>query len=83
MALAGLAKLAPIVPVPGNGKLRFQPVWVEDVVTCIVALLDEGGKGETIQLGGPEYYTYDQLLDQGRLAGAGVTAKSDDFHQAD
>jgi len=64
VALAGLAKLAPIVPVPGNGKLRFQPVWVEDVVTCIVALLDEGGKDETLQLGGPEYYTYDQLLDQ-------------------
>ena len=62
-ALAGLAKVAPIVPVPGNGKLRFQPVWVEDVVTCIVALLDQGGKNETIAIGGPEFYSYDELLD--------------------
>jgi NADH dehydrogenase len=63
VALADLAKRTPVVPVPGNGKLRFQPVWVEDVATCIVALLAEGGKNETIQLGGPQFYSYDDLLD--------------------
>jgi uncharacterized protein YbjT (DUF2867 family) len=62
-ALAGLAKVAPIVPVPGNGKLRFQPIWVDDVVTCITKLLAEAGRNETIPIGGPAYYTYDQLLD--------------------
>jgi NADH dehydrogenase len=63
VALADLAKVAPIVPVPGNGKLRFQPVWVEDVVTCIVTLMAEGGKNETIPIGGPAFYSYDDLLD--------------------
>jgi NADH dehydrogenase len=61
--LADLARRAPFLPVPGNGKLRFQPIWVEDVVTCLVALLDEGGRNETVGVGGPAYYTYDQLLD--------------------
>ncbi|MGH2411048.1 MAG: SDR family oxidoreductase [Chloroflexota bacterium] len=61
--LADLARQAPILPVPGNGKLRFQPIWVEDVVTCLLALLDEGGRNETVGVGGPAYYTYDQLLD--------------------
>ena len=61
--LADLARRSPILPVPGNGRLRFQPIWVEDVVTCLLALLDEGGRDETVGVGGPAYYTYDQLLD--------------------
>jgi NADH dehydrogenase len=63
VALAGLARRAPVIPVPGNGRLRFQPIWVEDVVTCLTAILGEGGRDETIAVGGPAYYTYDQLLD--------------------
>jgi len=62
-ALAGLARRAPLIPVPGNGKLRFQPIWVEDLVTCLTAVLGEGGRDESIAVGGPAYYTYDQLLD--------------------
>ena len=62
-ALRDLAKTAPFVPVPGNGKLRFQPIWVEDVVTCITKLLAEEGRNEIIPLGGPEFYTYDAILD--------------------
>jgi NADH dehydrogenase len=61
-ALAGLVKVAPVVPVPGAGRLRFQPIWVEDVVTCLLRLLAGDGANETIPLGGPAYYTYDQLL---------------------
>lgn len=63
VALADLMKIAPIVPVPGNGALKFQPVWVEDVVTCLMQLLEEGPKNAIIEIGGPAYYTYDQLLD--------------------
>ena len=62
-ALAALARVAPIMPVPGSGKIRFQPIWVEDVVTCIEQLMDGHGADETIPVGGPAYYSYDQLLD--------------------
>jgi uncharacterized protein YbjT (DUF2867 family) len=63
IALAGLARRSLLIPVPGNGKLRFQPIWVEDVVTCLTTILDEGGRDESIEVGGPAYFTYDQLLD--------------------
>ena len=63
-ALAGLVRYNPIVPVAGNGKARFQPIWVEDLVTCIVACLDEDAHdGETLELGGPEQLTYDEMVD--------------------
>jgi len=63
-ALAGLVRYNPVVPVAGDGKARFQPIWVEDLVTCIVACLDEGAHdGETLEVGGPEHLTYDEMLD--------------------
>lgn len=63
-ALAGLVRYNPIVPVVGDGKAKFQPIWVEDLVTCIVASLDEGvHDGQTLEVGGPEHLTYDAMLD--------------------
>ena len=63
-ALAGLVRYNPIVPVAGNGKAKFQPIWVEDLVTCIVACLDQDAHGgETLEVGGPEHLTYDEMLD--------------------
>lgn len=64
--LADLIRGTPvIVPMVGNGKRQFQPIWVEDVARCIVkmALEPEGYDGRTIEIGGPEYYTYAQILD--------------------
>lgn len=63
-ALAGLVRYNPVVPVAGDGKAKFQPIWVEDLVTCIVACLDEGAHdGQTLEVGGPEHLTYDEMLD--------------------
>ena len=54
----------PVTPVIGNGMSLSQPIWVEDVVSCFVDAL---GKPETIgrfyQLGGPETYGFEQLID--------------------
>ena len=62
--LARLVRRAPVVPVAGNGKTRFQPIWVEDVVSCVVASLGEGTHDrETLEIGGPEYFSYDEIID--------------------
>jgi uncharacterized protein YbjT (DUF2867 family) len=63
-ALASLVRRNPLVPVAGNGKSMFQPIWVEDLVTCIVGCLDEDAhSGEVLEVGGPEQLTYNQMLD--------------------
>jgi uncharacterized protein YbjT (DUF2867 family) len=61
--VAGLVRLSPgIVPVPGDGKSRFQPIFVGDVATVIVrSLADPSTIGETLELGGPRYWTYREI----------------------
>ncbi|MGE5335517.1 MAG: SDR family oxidoreductase [Nitrososphaerota archaeon] len=64
--LADLIRGTPlIVPMIGNGKRQFQPIWVEDVARCIVLMArePEAYDGRTIDIGGPDYYTYAQILD--------------------
>jgi uncharacterized protein YbjT (DUF2867 family) len=67
-ALARLVKLAPAVPVPGDGSVKLQMVWVEDVVRCIVQLADDMRPGQ-FPIGGPDQPTYDEVLD---LIGEGL-----------
>jgi uncharacterized protein YbjT (DUF2867 family) len=62
--LARLVRQMPVTPIAGNGKTKFQPIWVEDVATCIIACLREGSHdGETLEVGGPEQMTYNELID--------------------
>jgi len=63
-ALARLVKSSPVVPLLGGGGLRFQPIWVEDVITCVIkAIDDEGLTGHTIAIGGSEYATFREIID--------------------
>lgn len=62
--LAGLVRLSPgIVPVPGRGRSRFQPIAATDVARVTALALDRPDTiGGTYQLGGPRYWTYREIL---------------------
>jgi uncharacterized protein YbjT (DUF2867 family) len=64
--LAMLAKTIPFVlPILEAGMSRFQPLWIGDLVSCIVATLDRDDLiGRAIPLGGPEHFTLEQLVMQ-------------------
>jgi len=64
--LSDLIRSVPgVTPMIGNGKVEFQPIWVEDVVTCLITMAREPERydGRMIEVGGPEVYTYAQILD--------------------
>jgi uncharacterized protein YbjT (DUF2867 family) len=63
-AFAGLIGISPLIfPSPGRGDTVFQPIWVEDVATAVVKSLgDTRTCGQTIEIGGPEHLTYDQMV---------------------
>ena len=61
---ASLAQLAPLMPLIGGGRSRFQPVFVGDVATAIANVLGGAGTPGTVyELGGPEIATFRKLLD--------------------
>jgi NADH dehydrogenase len=63
--LAGLRKLAAVavVPLPGRGTARVQPIWVGDVAAALARIAaDAVCVGETIELGGPAVLTMRELL---------------------
>ena len=74
---AGMAMLAPGLPLPGGGRMRMQPVYVGDVVDAVAVGLGfrnmpKGGKvaggksgsveGGVFELGGPDIFTFRELM---------------------
>lgn len=60
-----LLQTAPgIVLLPGDGGSMLQPIWIEDVVTCILSVMDTSEDEYRIYtVGGPEYLSFRQVLD--------------------
>ena len=51
--------------IPGTGKTMLQPIWVGDVVSCLLrALTDEEVLDRTIPIAGPQHLTYEEIADQ-------------------
>ena len=61
--VASLVRISPgIVPVPGDGSARFQPIHAGDVATVVVrSLADPTTVGGIFELGGPRYWTYREI----------------------
>ncbi len=61
-SLLRLVKL-PIVPLFGGGKNLVQPIYVDDLVDCIMTILDKNQfEQEIIELGGPETIAFKDFL---------------------
>src|SRR5579859_5390717 len=64
--LTELIRSAPVVPLIGGGKMLFQPIYVEDVVTVVIQTLENSARttGKTYIIGGPAYYSFTQVIDE-------------------
>ena len=61
---AALARRLPALPLIGGGRTRFQPVYVEDMVAGVGAILaNPASRGQTYEFGGPRIYTFKELLE--------------------
>jgi len=62
--LAQLLHAMPVFIIPGNGKTALQPLWVEDLATCLTwSLEDNSTRNQVFEIGGPEYLTFAQILE--------------------
>jgi uncharacterized protein YbjT (DUF2867 family) len=54
---------SPLYTVPGDGETIFQPLWVEDLVSCLVMGLEEFDLIDSVvSMGGPELLSYRRLV---------------------
>ena len=74
--LGSLEKLAllPVTVVPGSGRVRVQPIHVDDVVRCLMAAArDRLFANETVEIGGPDVVSMGDLLGEIRRTRKGAT----------
>ena len=53
--------LFPVLPVSGDGRAAYQPIWAGDVARATAAALERDGGSERFELAGPETLTYEQI----------------------
>ena len=65
--LAGLARIPPVMVVPGDGKSKFQPIAAQDVASCVVRALEPARHAQVLnkrlQICGSEVLTLEQIID--------------------
>jgi uncharacterized protein YbjT (DUF2867 family) len=62
--LARLLSSSPFFLIPGDASTLLQPLWVEDLVTCLVwSIEDPRTFNQIYEIGGPEYLTFQQILE--------------------
>jgi len=61
--LADLVRVSPgLVPIPGRGNSRFQPIHAADVARVARAAFEDAATiGQKFELGGPRYWTYREI----------------------
>jgi uncharacterized protein YbjT (DUF2867 family) len=61
---AAIARISPVLPLPGRGHTRFQPVFAGDVAEAIAKAVDGEAKPGTIyEFGGPDIRTFKELME--------------------
>ena len=65
-SLARLLRMSPgIFPIPSDGRMLLQPLWVEDLVTCLLWTMQNPEMvNQTYEIGGGEYFTLRQVLEK-------------------
>lgn len=53
----------PVMPVSGDGRALYQPIWAEDAADCVMSALSGGGDGRgRYELAGPETLSHDGII---------------------
>jgi uncharacterized protein YbjT (DUF2867 family) len=61
---ASMATVSPVIPLPGGGKTRYQPVFVGDLGAAVAdCVTNPATAGQTFEIGGPRVYTYRELME--------------------
>jgi uncharacterized protein YbjT (DUF2867 family) len=63
--LARLLKISPgFFLIPGDGSTMLQPIWIEDLVTCLTWILEDPATiNQCYSIGGGEYLSFKEIIE--------------------
>ncbi len=62
LRLSEMIRLSPFLPVIGSGNSKIQPIFIDDVVTCILkAVTTDCCLNEIYEVGGPDQLSYEEV----------------------
>jgi uncharacterized protein YbjT (DUF2867 family) len=63
--ISRLVRMSPgVFPLPHGGRTVVQPLWVEDLVTCMIwTLKNDETINKVYEIGGSEYFTFQQIVE--------------------
>ncbi len=60
--LSEMIRLSPLLPVIGSGSSKIQPIFINDVVTCMLkAVTSDCCLNEIYEIGGPDQLSYEEV----------------------
>jgi len=63
--LTEMLKLSPVLPIPGDGKAKFQPVYIKDWLACLGKVVENpDAYSSTYEIGGPEHLSYLEIVEK-------------------
>ena len=63
--LMEMLKLSPVLPIPGEGKAKLQPIYIRDWLTCAGKVIENPDSYvSTYEIGGPEHLSYREIVEK-------------------
>ena len=60
---AGLKRAPLIYPLPGEGNILVQPLWIEDLISILMLIYEQKRfKNEAVEVGGGEFFEFHQVV---------------------
>jgi NADH dehydrogenase len=59
-----MLRLSPVLPVPGDGRAQFQPLYIKDWLKCMDRVVEDPGAYKAVfDLGGPQHLSYREIVE--------------------
>ena len=63
--LMEMIKLSPVLPIPGEGKAKFQPLYIRDWLACAgKVIVNPDSYVSAYDIGGPEHLSYREIVEK-------------------
>lgn len=61
--LIRLIKKSPLIPIPQKGNIKFQPLFIDDLINILIQAITSKKKNKVYFVAGPNSYSFNEIVD--------------------